>query len=78
MNREKTELLNELDKLEKDDISDKERVRREKEKFILQIKSGLGEKIKNNPNKVNKIKKPLLKKIIENIKYKIIYIFKMF
>lgn len=78
MNREKIELLNELDKLEKDEISDKERVRREKEKFILQIKSGLGEKIKNNPNKVNKIKKPLLKKIIENIKYKIIYIFKMF
>lgn len=78
MNREKLELLNELEKLKKEDISDKERTKREKEKFISQIKSGLGDEIKKNSNKVKKIKKPLLKRILENIKNKIIYIFKLF
>ena len=59
MNQQNLELLNELDKLKKEQISDKERTIREKEKFILKLKTGLGEEIRKNPNTVIKIKKPL-------------------
>jgi len=78
MEREKLELLNELDRLQKEDISDKEKTRREKEKFILKIRNGLGEEIKKNPNKIVKLKKPLGEKIKEKIRNFFISIFKIF
>jgi hypothetical protein len=75
---DKYEILSEIDAMEKEVISDKQRTEREKNKFISQIKFGLGEEIKKNPNKVTIIKKPLTQKIKENIKKIFKYIFKMF
>jgi hypothetical protein len=75
---DKYELLSEIDAMEKELMSDKKRIEREKNKFISQIKFGLGEEIKKNPNKVTIIKKPLTQKIKENIKNLFKYIFKMF
>jgi len=75
---DKYEILNEIDGMEKELISEKARIEREKNKFIHQIKYGLGEEIKKNPNKVTLIKKPLTQKIKENIKKIFLYIFKMF
>ena len=75
---DKYEILSEIDAMEKEVISDKQRTEREKNKFISQIKFGLGEEIKKNPTKVTIIKKPLTQKIKENIKKIFKYIFKMF
>ncbi len=39
-----------------------------KNKFINEIKSGLGDKIKNNKSKFTKIKKPLVTRVLDNMK----------
>jgi hypothetical protein len=39
-----------------------------KNNFIEEIRSGLGEEIKKNPNDIKTIKKPFYKKFIEKIK----------
>lgn len=75
---DKYEILGEIDAMEKELISDKSRTEREKNKFISQIKFGLGEEIKKNPNKITIIKKPLTQKIKENIRKVFRYIFKLF
>ena len=77
-NNDKYEILTEIDGMEKELISEKARIEREKNKFISQIKLGLGEEIKKNPNKVTIIKKPLTQKIKEKIGKVFRYIFKLF
>lgn len=77
-NNDKYEILTEIDGMEKELISEKARIEREKNKFISQIKLGLGEEIKKNPNKVTIIKKPLTQKIKEKIGKIFRYIFKLF
>lgn len=75
---DKYEILSEISAMEKELISEKARIEREKNKFISQIKFGLGEEIKKNPNKVTIIKKPLTQKIKENVGKIFRYIFKLF
>ena len=77
-NNDKYEILTEIDGMEKELISEKARIEREKNKFISQIKLGLGEEIKKNPNKVTIIKKPLTQKIKEKVGKIFRYIFKLF
>jgi len=72
------EMLSELDKLEKENLSDKAKTEYYKKKFIEELKLGLGEEIKKNPNKVTVLKKSTSKRLMESIREKIIYIFKMF
>ena len=72
------ELLSELDRLEKESLSDKAKTKYYKNKFIEELKSGLGEEIKKNPNKVTVLKKSTSKRLMESIREKMIYIFKMF
>jgi hypothetical protein len=78
MKNDRLEILSELDKLEKEHLSDKAKTLSEKNKFIQQIKMGLGEEIRKNPNKVTIIKKPKMVGFIEKIKKIIFYVFKMF
>lgn len=59
--------MDEFKKIERDIISDKERTKLKKEKFIKEIKSGLGEMIINNGNKVKKIKKSFFRRFFEKI-----------
>jgi hypothetical protein len=59
--------MDEFKKLERDIISDKEKTKLKKEKFIKDIKSGLGEMIINNGNKVTKIKKSFIKRFFEKL-----------
>ncbi len=75
---DKYEILSEIDGMEKELISERARIEREKNKFISQIKLGLGEEIKKNPNKVTILKKPLTQKIKENVGKVFRYIFKLF
>lgn len=75
---DKYEILSEIDGMEKELISERARIEREKNRFISQIKLGLGEEIKKNPNKVTIIKKPLTQKIKENVGKVFRYIFKLF
>jgi len=75
---DKHEILSEIDAMEKELISERARTEKEKNKFINQIKFGLGEEIKKNPNKITIIKKPLTQKIKESIRKFFTYIFKMF
>lgn len=76
--KDKDEILNEIDLMQKEFLSDKARTEREKNKFINQIKFGLGDEIKKNPNKVTKIKKSFGDKIKERIKRMFLFIFKIF
>lgn len=55
--------MDELKKIESDVELEKLKTQLKKEKFIKDIKEGLGEHIKSNGGKVKKIKKPLLKRI---------------
>jgi hypothetical protein len=71
-------LIEEINKLEKEIESNKIKTEFNKNRFINKIKSGLGEEIKNNPNKVIVIKKSKFQRLKENISKKITYIFKMF
>jgi hypothetical protein len=55
---------------------DRDKTQRDKSKFISEIKSGLGEQIKANPNKVEFIKRPWyykLKQFIKNVFKKVQY-----
>lgn len=72
------DLIEEINKLEKEIESNKIKTEFDKNRFIDKIKSGLGEEIKNNPNKVIVIKKSRFQRLKENIGKKITYIFKMF
>ena len=71
-------LIEEINKLEKEIESNKIKTEFDKNRFIDKIKSGLGEEIKNNPNKVIVIKKSKFQRLKESISKKISYIFKMF
>jgi hypothetical protein len=72
------ELLIELDAMEKESLSDKAKTDRAKTQFINQIKNGLGEEIKKNPNKIVVRKRPLIVRLFNKFRDKIIYIFKLF
>lgn len=72
------ELLVELDAMEKESLSDKAKTDRAKTQFINQIRNGLGEEIKKNPNKIVVTKKPLTTRLFNKFRDKIIYIFKLF
>ena len=72
------ELLIELDAMEKESLSDKAKTDRAKAQFINQIKNGLGEEIKKNPNKIVVRKRPLIIRLFNKFRDKIIYIFKLF
>lgn len=61
MNRDA--LLREIDIVEKEKINDKYVTALKKAQFANEIKAGLGDKIKQNPNGVKVIKKPWYKKI---------------
>lgn len=61
---------NEIKKLENEIKADNFLTKIKKESFINEIKSGLGDKIKNNPKSVKVIKEPFLyklKKFLKNI-----------
>ncbi len=47
---------------------DKEKTQLKKEKFIKEIRGGLGEHIKKNGGKINKIKKSPFKRFIQKIR----------
>jgi hypothetical protein len=72
------ELLVELDAMEKESLSDKAKTDRAKAQFINQIRNGLGEEIKKNPNKIVVTKKSLITRLFIKFRDKIIYIFKLF
>jgi hypothetical protein len=61
MNRDA--LLRELDIVEKEKLNDKYVTALQKAKFASELKAGLGDKIKKNPNGVRLIKKPWYKKL---------------
>ena len=52
------EKIEHLDSIINDIKAQKEQTKIQRNKFVNQIKSGLGEKIKNNPNKIIIHKKP--------------------
>jgi hypothetical protein len=72
------DLIEEINKLEKEIESNKIKTEFDKNRFISKIRTGLGEEIKNNPNKVIVIKKSKFQRLKESISKKISYIFKMF
>lgn len=57
------QLNREVDKLEKDILVEKYKTSLKKMEFINEIKQGLGEEIKKNPNNVKIIKKTWSQKI---------------
>lgn len=57
------QLNREVDKLEKDMLVEKYKTSLKKMEFINEIKQGLGEEIKKNPNNVKIIKKTWSQKI---------------
>jgi hypothetical protein len=59
--------MDELKKIQSDLELENLKTQLKKEQFIKQMKSGLGEHIKNNGGKVNVIKKSKLKKFWEKI-----------
>jgi|688.fasta_scaffold1450117_1 hypothetical protein len=67
---EKNERVETLDSVINDIKGQKEQTKLNKLRFINEIKNGLGEKIKENPNEIMVIKKPWyskLGKLIKNI-----------
>jgi hypothetical protein len=61
-------LTKELDSTEKDIELEKYKTALKKAKFIQEIKSGLGQEIKNNPNKITIITKPWYQKVLQFVK----------
>jgi hypothetical protein len=61
-------LTKELDATEKDIELEKYKTALKKAKFIQEIKSGLGQEIKNNPNKITIITKPWYQKVLQFVK----------
>ena len=57
-----------MDSIFNDFKATKENTTRNKLKFIDEVKSGLGDKVKKNPNKIKVIKKNWYQKISETIK----------
>ncbi len=54
--------MDEFKKIDSDIELEKLKTQLKKENFIREIKNGLGDHIKNNGNKINRIKKSRLKK----------------
>lgn len=61
-------LTKELDATEKDIELEKYKTALKKAKFIQEIKSGLGQEIKKNPNKITIITKPWYQKVLQFVK----------
>jgi hypothetical protein len=61
-------ISNELDATEKANNLEKYKTALKKAQFIKEIKTGLGQEIKTNPNKFILIKKPWYKKLGDAIK----------
>lgn len=59
--------MNELRKIESDIELEKLKTQLKKENFIKEIKSGLGERIKNNGGTIKKIKKSFIKRIWDKV-----------
>jgi flagellar basal body-associated protein FliL len=59
--------MDEIKKIQSDLELEKLKTQLKKEQFVKQIKSGLGEHIKNNGGKVNVIKKSRFKKFWEKV-----------
>ncbi len=67
-NEEKNERIETVDSIINDIKGQKEQTKLNKLRFINEIKSGLGEKIKENPNQIKIIKKPWCSKLNQFIK----------
>jgi RNase P/RNase MRP subunit p29 len=59
--------MDEFKKINADIEAEKEKTQLKKEQFIKQIKNGLGDYIKVNGGKINKIKKSKLRKFWERL-----------
>ena len=59
--------MDEFDKINADIEAEREKTQLKKEQFIKQIKNGLGDHIKVNGGKINKIKKSKLRKFWERL-----------
>ena len=59
--------MDEFDKINADIEAEREKTQLKKEQFIKQIKGGLGNHIKYNGGKINKIKKSKLRKFWERL-----------
>ena len=59
--------MDEFEKINRDLDSEKQKTQIKKEKFIKEIKYGLGTHIKNNGGRVNKIKKSKFKRFWERL-----------
>jgi len=59
--------MEEREKIQQQIFFEKEKTQFKKEQFIQQIRSGLGEHIKDNGNKVKKIKKSFWGKFLDKI-----------
>jgi hypothetical protein len=59
--------MDEFKKINADIEAEKEKTQLKKEQFIKQIKNGLGDNIKVNGGKINKIKKSKLRKFWERL-----------
>ena len=59
--------MDEFEKINRDLESEKQKTQIKKEKFIKEIKSGLGTHIKKNGGRVNKIKKSKFKRFWDRL-----------
>jgi hypothetical protein len=59
--------MDEFEKIDRDINAEKEKTQLKKEKFIKDIKNGLGEQIKFNGNKVRVIKKSKFRRFLERL-----------
>lgn len=59
--------MDEFEKIDRDINAEKEKTQLKKEKFIKDIKNGLGEQIKFNGNKVRVIKKYKFRRFLERL-----------
>lgn len=59
--------MDEFEKIDRDIISEKEKTKLKKEKFIRDIKNGLGEQIKFNGNKVKIVKKSKFRRFLDRL-----------
>ncbi len=60
---EDIERVERIDVVQNDIRAVRENVEQKKSNFINELKSGLGDKVKKNPNKITKIKKPFSEKV---------------
>lgn len=59
--------MDEFEKIDRDINAEKEKTQLKKEKFIKDIKNGLGEQIKSNGNRVRVIKKSKFRRFLERL-----------